>query len=103
MASWSWPSHLRKYAPASGDLRGLSATRTNLLFISDQNKLTISDDSSLKLTLTPSSGLFQGSVLNSDTGKSLKFQGALLQDMNLGLGYFLNGDQSGLIYLGPAQ
>ena len=67
-----------------------------------ENKLTITDDRSLKLTLTPSSGLFQGSILNSDNGKPLKFQGALLQDMNLGLGYFLNTDQSGLIYFGPA-
>jgi hypothetical protein len=82
-------------------LSGAGLSRTNLIFINDQNRLTISDDSSLKLSLTPSSGLFQGSILDPNSGKRLMFQGALFQEMNVGLGYFLNSGESGLIYLGP--
>jgi hypothetical protein len=81
---------------------GLSSGLTNLLFVNDQNRLTISDDPSLKLTITLSSGLFQGSILTPSSTRPIKFQGALFQDLNLGLGYFLNSDQSGQIYLGPA-
>jgi hypothetical protein len=82
----------------SGGLAGFS---TNSIYLDLPKHQFISDNPSLKLTITPGSGLFQGSVLNPDTGKSLKFQGALFQDINVGLGYFLNSDQSGQIYLGP--
>jgi len=80
---------------------GLTGFWTNSFYLDLPKRQLISDNPSLKLTITPSSGLFQGSILNPDTGNSLKFQGALFQDINVGLGYFLNSDQSGQIYLGP--
>ena len=50
-----------------------------------------------KVTIVPGTGLFKGSVLNPDTGKAFKFQGAINQSDNTGFGYFLNGGQSGSV------
>jgi len=74
---------------------------TNNFNLDLNNHSTDQSGHQLKLTITPSSGLFHGTVLNPDTGKALPFQGALFQNWNSGFGYFLGPSQSGQVYLGP--
>ena len=52
-----------------------------------------------QLTLTTSSGLFKGSVTNG-TAKPYSFSGAVLQKQTNGFGLFLNGEQSGGVFIG---
>jgi hypothetical protein len=57
----------------------------------------------LKLTLTTSgtkAGLFSGSVLNPATKKAVSFNGALLQNQNIGRGVFVGTNQSGSVVVG---
>lgn len=82
---------------------GLSSAESTSLTLDSKNKVTDLSGHKLSLSLTPSSGLFHGSVLNPDTGKPITFQGALFPDWNVGLGYFLTPNQSGQVYLAPAQ
>lgn len=57
----------------------------------------------LTLTVTSSTGLFKGSRLNPDTGQMISFEGALFQKGNVGMGYFIGGNQSGEVYLSSGQ
>jgi hypothetical protein len=82
---------------------GLGTPASNSLKLELNNKVTDLSGNKLSLILTPTSGLFHGSVLNPDTGKPITFQGALFPDWNVGLGYFLTPNQSGQVYLAPAQ
>jgi hypothetical protein len=93
--SWKWGQAILSGAQISG-------LWTNQFYLDPAAHQFVPDNSTLKLTITPSSGLFQGSIVNPDTGVPVKFQGVLFQDVNVGLGYFLNANQSGQIYLGPA-
>src|SRR5262249_43829136 len=90
----------------SGDLiltgGGLSSPASTALKLELNNKASDLSGHKLSLSLTTSS-LFRGSVLNPDTGKPVTFQGALFPDWNVGLGYFLTPNQSGQVYLTPAQ
>jgi len=58
----------------------------------------------LKLTFSPSSGLFQGSAFNPATGQSFSFQGVVYEKLANGAGLFLTSGQSGQtcgqVYLG---
>jgi hypothetical protein len=65
------------------------------------NKLTNLGDSKLSLSVSLSSGLFKGSVVNPATGKSASFKGALLQSQNVGSGFLLGTDRSARVTLGP--
>jgi hypothetical protein len=60
-----------------------------------------SDNSGLKMSFNPSTGLFSGSLMNN--GQKLSFQGAVLEKSGIGGGFFLNADQSGKVYFGPAN
>jgi hypothetical protein len=91
---WNWGQAILSGAQISG-------LWTNLFYLDLPAHQFVPDNTTLKLSVTPSSGLFQGSIVNPDTGRPVKFQGVLFQDVNVGLGYFLNADQSGQIYLGP--
>jgi hypothetical protein len=82
---------------------GLGSPASSSLKLELNNKVTDLSGHKLSLTLTPTSGLFRGSVLNPDTGKPITFQGALFPDWNVGLGYFLTPNQCGQVYLAPAQ
>ena len=82
---------------------GLSSPASTSLKLDSNNKVTDLSGHKLTLSLAPTSGLFHGSVLNPDTGKPITFQGALFPDWNVGLGYFLTPNQSGQVYLAPAQ
>lgn len=56
---------------------------------------------SVKLTISPGTGLFKGSMANPSGGKPLNFSGAVLQNQDNGSGYFLNAGQSGRVSFGP--
>lgn len=96
------------WANGSGQLilggAGLSQPFTNTCKLDLNNKITASSSAGkFSLTISTTSGYFQGSVINPTTGKPIKFQGALFQNWNVGLGYFLAPDQTGELFLGPAQ
>jgi hypothetical protein len=75
---------------------------TNSIRLELNSRVTDLSSNKLKLTITSSSGLFRGSIVDPDTGKPLQFQGALFQDWKVGLGYFLEGDESGKVLLNRA-
>ncbi len=60
-------------------------------------------DSTWKLSANPQTGLFNGSVVDPNSGQKLLFHGALLERSGTGGGFFLNADQSGKVYLGTAN
>jgi hypothetical protein len=60
---------------------------------------TASGPNGLSLTITNATGLFQGSLTNSLTGKIIKINGAVLQKLNAGYGTFLGTNQSGSVSL----
>lgn len=65
------------------------------------NKLANLDDNHLSLSVSLSSGLFKGSVVNPATGKSASFKGTLLQSQNSGSGFLLGTNRSARVTLGP--
>ena len=73
---------------------------TNTITMDGRNHVTSQGGPRLTFTLTPSTGLFRGTV-NPTGGKAIPFQGALFQDTTNGFGFFLNQNHSGWIYLSP--
>jgi len=86
-------------------LRGphLLAPLTNSVTISGQTGQ--SGNNNLTLSLDVKNGLFNGSVLDPNSGQTLSFQGALLENSGNGGGFFLNAskDQGGKVSLVPAN
>ena len=80
---------------------GLPMGIANNIIVGPSSKVTNLSSNKLTLTITASSGLFKGSVVNPATAKPIKFNGAVLQKMNSGYGLFTSGNQSGQVYLGP--
>ncbi|MGD0615189.1 MAG: S8 family serine peptidase [Verrucomicrobiota bacterium] len=79
----------------------LAAPITNNVIIASNNKVTDTTfTNKLTLTLGTGRGLFRGTVLNPATGKKFGFNGVLLQNQGVGLGYFLGTNQSGSVFLG---
>jgi hypothetical protein len=80
----------------------LSQSITNLLSIGPNNKVNDVSAHKLHLTLTPSSGLLKGSLVNPENSKeTISFSGVVLQDQNAGYGFFLGTNLSGRVFLGP--
>jgi hypothetical protein len=81
---------------------GLSESVTNGISLTTNNKVLAANPAAkLTLNITSSNGLFRGTVIDPQTGKPLAFQGVLFEQGQAGLGYFLNGSQSGKVYLNP--
>jgi hypothetical protein len=55
----------------------------------------------MSLKLSPTTGLFTGSMLNPVTGKPVPFQGALLQKLDTGYGFLLGTNQSTPVVITP--
>ena len=55
----------------------------------------------ITFTITNSTGLFRGSVTNSNAGRLLKISGAVLQKQNSGYGQFPGTNQIGSLFIGP--
>jgi len=79
----------------------LDSDIVNPISVSPDSKLTALGTNKLTLTINTSQGLFKGSVKNPETGKTIKINGAILQNQGLGSGYFLGTNQSGRIVIGP--
>ena len=52
-----------------------------------------------KLAFKTSSGMFKGTVMNPATGKPITVNGVILQNQDLGAGYFLGSTESGSVIL----
>jgi hypothetical protein len=59
----------------------------------------VSGNNQLNLTITTTSGLFQGSI-TPKPGATIKMSGAVLQNQNAGYGVFKGSNQSGSVFLG---
>jgi len=77
---------------------GLTPSITNQFVLGVNNIVTGSNK--LHLTITTSTGLFQGTTTNA-IGKTISISGAVLQKQTNGFGQFLNAGQSGSVYLAP--
>jgi hypothetical protein len=78
----------------------LAATLTNTVALSPKNKVVNLSGTKLSLAISPSIGLFSGSVIDPFTSRSLKFKGALLQDQNCGFGFLLGTNRSSRVWFG---
>ena len=68
--------------------------------LSTANKIT-STNTTLKMTITSSTGLFKGSVADPVSGKTVSFNGVVLQQQNSGGGFFTGTTQTGRVHIGP--
>jgi hypothetical protein len=80
------------------DNGNLSQSVTNHISLDASSKVT---GEGVNLTVTTTFGLFKGSVLNPISGRTIPFNGVVLQKQNLGSGYFIGTSESGRIYWGP--
>jgi len=79
---------------------GLTSPITNSVTWSPlDNKIVNHGANQMSLSLTPKTGLFKGTVVQS--GHSVPFQGVLLENNNVGLGFFPGGNLSGGVSFAP--
>lgn len=81
---------------------GLFQNLTNQVLLGPDNRVTVlTGTNRLSLTLSPATGLFQGSFLHPLTLQSVAFSGALLPSLTNGTGFFVITNQSGRVFFGP--
>jgi hypothetical protein len=82
---------------------GLTSSFFDNFTMDSHNKASSAPTNKLTLSINASSGLFSGTTLNPETGKSIPFQGIFLLWDNafLGGGFFSNTNASGEIFLTP--
>jgi hypothetical protein len=76
---------------------GLTENITNNIIIGGNNVVTNKGPNRMSMSITASSGLFHGSIVDPSSGKSIPFNGAVLQKTNIGAGTFLGTTQSGRV------
>ncbi|NOS69733.1 MAG: hypothetical protein HOP33_07370 [Verrucomicrobia bacterium] len=74
---------------------------TNSVLLTTNNKITNLSSNKLTMTFTLTSGLFKGSVTDTNTGKAIPFTGVLLQKLDSGYGCFLGTNQGGQMRFAP--
>lgn len=79
---------------------GLGSPFTNTVTLTANNHALNGSGNKLTLSFVPATGLFNGTVTAPGGTLSIPFHGALLQNLNIGYGYFLEGSQSGSVFLG---
>jgi hypothetical protein len=79
----------------------LPRSLTNLIALGDKNVVADLGTNRLKLTFTPSSGLFSGSFRSFYKGRTWSFSGAVLQKQNYAAGYFKGTNRTGTILIQP--
>ena len=67
------------------------------------DKVTNLGTNKMTLSIRRSSGLFNGSVVVPETGRTISFNGAIFQNGDFGSGYFLQTNASGPVWLGPRE
>ncbi len=81
---------------------GLAQNLTNQVLLGADNRVTdLTLTNRLRLSLTPATGLFQGSFYNASNLLTVPFYGALLPSLTNGTGYFVTTNQSGRVFFGP--
>jgi hypothetical protein len=80
---------------------GLSSGLSVPIHIDTNGRVTSLGTTKVNLTISSTTGLFRGAVVDPRTGKNLQFQGAIYDDWDVGLGYFLNPAQSGQALIAP--
>jgi hypothetical protein len=80
----------------------LSTSSATAISVDPNNRVVSSSVPGLKLSISPATGLFNGSFLHPDTGKKVPFQGAVFRNRKLARGYFLGLGESGQISLEAA-
>jgi hypothetical protein len=76
----------------------LAESFTNEFTLGKNSKIT--DTNKMSLTISTTSGLFSGGVVNPATGKTIPVHGVVLQKQNIGAGYFLGTNQTGEVFIG---
>ncbi len=74
---------------------------TNVFTLDLNNRVT--GPNKLSVSITPSTGLFHGRVINPATSRPITINGVLLLKQNAGFGQFLSTNQSGPVYFGPRE
>ena len=74
---------------------------TNVVALSAANKVSNLSSNQLTLTISASSGLFKGSVTDPSSGRVIPLNGAILQKINAGRGFFPGTNQTGRVFFGP--
>jgi len=72
---------------------------TNYITIAPNNRVSNLSDNKLTMTFSPASGLFRGSVVDPDGSRRMPFGGVVLQNQNMGSGFFMMGSKSGRVDL----
>ena len=67
----------------------------------DSASKVTSTNATVKMTITTSSGLFKGSVADPVSGKSISYNGVVLQKQNTAGGFFLGTTESGRVTIAP--
>ena len=78
----------------------LSNTFIEGIALDSASKVT-STNASLKMTITTSTGLFKGTVADPVSGRSVSFNGVVLQQQNTGGGFFIGATQAGRVFISP--
>jgi hypothetical protein len=78
----------------------LASSFTNGIAIDSASKVT-SPNSSVKVTITTSTGLFKGTVVDPASNKTISINGVVLQKQNVGGGFFTGATETGRVFLGP--
>lgn len=78
----------------------LPVTFTNVITLSERNKVGNLASNKLSMAFSTSSGLFRGSVVPPPTGKASSFQGAVLQNRNGGAGFLSGTNRSARVTFG---
>jgi hypothetical protein len=92
-------SPVRLLQLTGGDLSGV----VDVPLVMSSNGHAVNVRSSVKSSLSFSlgTGLFRGTILDPGTRKFVSFTGAVLQDQEVGLGWFIETDQSGRVVVAP--
>jgi hypothetical protein len=84
---------------------GLTRSITNNIVLGDNNIVTNKGPNKLSMSISTGNGLFHGNIVDPASGKSIPFNGAVLQKTNLGFGTFLGtplgSTQSGRVLITP--
>ena len=78
---------------------GLADGITNTFTLAPGNKVINVDRTKFSLSFSASRGSFRGTVSEPGNPKRLPFKGVVLQNQNIGLGYFLRANESGQVLI----
>jgi hypothetical protein len=80
---------------------GLTKNITNSFSVNGSEFLPAANTNRINLSVTTSSGLFQGSFFDADSLKTVSFLGALYQSQTNGAGFFQTTNQTGRVLITP--